>query len=150
MSIRGAVSKKNTCFAQVGGLERKPVWRAARLVPFLEQLMPDVDFVMTFPCYFLQTERGNIESVVVNGDTCICLFTDSDILETWYQEKYSANFIPRTADVVKILNIGELRGTLEEIHPQLVAQDVYHLVIDPTPGKLVGQVTIREFLDHVR
>lgn len=40
--------------------------------------MPNVDFEMTYPCYFLHNAAGNPEVVQVDGNTCLCLFTDQD------------------------------------------------------------------------
>jgi len=111
--------------------------------------LPDVDFAMPYPCYFLMTKKRKIEQLVSEGEKCICLFTDHDTLECWYQEKYGANFTTRTVEVVECVAREQLICLLKGIRPQMVANEIEHIAIDPTPGKLVGRVTIDELLNHL-
>jgi len=112
--------------------------------------MPDIDFVMTYPCYFLLTEGGNPESVTSEGDRCVCLFTDRDLVESFYKEKYGDNFRSRAINVLTFESKEALINTLCAWEPQLSAQDVSCVAIDATPGRLVGRVLIRDFLDEIK
>jgi hypothetical protein len=111
--------------------------------------MPDVDFAMTYPCYFLLTGAGNPESVTFEGDRCICMFTDRDLVESFYKGTYGDNFTSRTIEVLTCDCKEALINTLCSWKPQLTAQDVFYLAIDATPGRLVGRVLIREFVHEI-
>ncbi len=111
--------------------------------------MPDVDFAMSYPCFFLLTERGNPESVISDGDHCICLFTDRDNGEKFYKGHYGDNFVTRTVEVIEMPNRLRLLARLRELEPQLAVQNVCHVAIDPTPGKFIARVTFAELMGHL-
>ena len=111
--------------------------------------MPNVEFAMTYPCYFLLTGSGNPESIISEGDRCLCLFTDRDLAESFYKEKYGDNFASPAVDVIAFHSAEALVNTLENWTSQLNAQGVRHLAIDATPGRAVGRAVIREFVMEI-
>lgn len=50
--------------------------------------MSDTDFVMTYPCFFLLNEHGAPDIVQIDDALCVCLFTDSDTVQGFFQDKY--------------------------------------------------------------
>lgn len=111
--------------------------------------MPDIDFVMTYPCYFLLTAEGNLTTIIIDSNTCLCLFTDNDILKTFYREKFGSSTEDREISVVECLGYDGLIETLKEHEAELALHNVFHLAIDPTLGKMVGYVLIREFIEQL-
>jgi hypothetical protein len=111
--------------------------------------MPDVDFAMSYPCHFLLTASGNPESITSDGHRCICLFTDRDLVESFYRDKYGGDVVSRTIEVFTCDDREALLGTLREWAPPLADQGVFHLAIDVSPGKMVGRVPITEFIDEI-
>lgn len=107
--------------------------------------MPEVDFVMTYPCYFLLTEAGNPEAVVIDGEQCLCLFTDSDLLEPFYKEKYRESIAPRQVRTWTMSNRLELLSTLKDFQTQL-APGVVHVAIDASPRKRTIYVRFNELI----
>lgn len=108
--------------------------------------MLDIDFVMTYPCYFLLTEKMNPESVIIRDDLCVCLFTDYDLVESFYKEKYGKHFVIRKIQVIEVKNQPGLVDFLTEKQPELAQENVLYLAIDTSPGKMVGRVLISEFI----
>ena len=111
--------------------------------------MREPKFAMTYPCYFLLTEEGNPESLVSEGDRCICLFTDRDLAESWYKAKYGDNFAIQRIQVIVCRSEEPLINNLREWQKKLSAQKVFHLAIDATPRKLVARVLISEFIKEI-
>jgi hypothetical protein len=108
--------------------------------------MPDIDFAMTYPCYLLLTASGNPESIVVDGRTCVCLFTDEDLVKGFYRGKYGPSASDREFEVDAFLEYDGLIGTIREWEKEFADQGVFHIAIDPTPGKMTAYVEIQEFI----
>jgi hypothetical protein len=108
--------------------------------------MPEVDFAMTYPCHFLLTEQGNPESVVIDGEKCICLFTDRDLVERFYKDKYGDMFATRTIEVLTLPERLALIQTIRDWQTQLAPQGCSHVAIDTSPGKVAAYVTFAELL----
>jgi len=111
--------------------------------------MSEIDFAMTYPCYFLLTKRGNPETVISEGVRCVCLFTDSDLIEPFYKDKYGNAIEAVEIEVMPIENRESLLTMLREIEIELAEQNVYFLAIDVTPNKMVGRVLIRKFIEDL-
>ena len=111
--------------------------------------MPDIDFVMTYPCYFLLTQAGNPEALLVDGNKCVCLFTDRDLVESFYKDKYGDDFVSRTIEAFTCNCKDALLNTLREWEQQLAARGVSWLALDATPRKMVGTVRIHEFVEEI-
>ena len=110
--------------------------------------MPDIDFVMTYPCFFLLNENGNPESVIIDGLYCLCLFTDFDLVESFYKSKYGNHFVTKEIDALRCDDRGKLVSFLREEKSNLAEQNVQHLAIDTTPGKMTMCVDIQEFINE--
>src|SRR5689334_21843353 len=111
--------------------------------------MPDVDFVMPYPCYFLLDKLSNPEFVIVGELRCLCLFTDKDLVERFYKEKYGANFATREISAATMPTAAILIETMKKWQEQLALEGCMHVAIDPGGGKQVMYVTIVELLDHL-
>jgi hypothetical protein len=111
--------------------------------------MPEVDFAMTYPCHFLMNGQGNPESVVIDGESCICLFTDRDLVERFYKDKYGDNFATRAIEVLTMPERLALIQTLRDWQPQLTPQGCIHVAIDTSPGKTAAYVTFAELLKEL-
>lgn len=111
--------------------------------------MPEVDFLMTYPCYFLLTEKENPESVVIDGERCICLFTDIHLVEPFYKDKHGDNFATRQIQTWTMTERIGLLKTLKDWQPELAPQNVTHVAIDATPGKQTSYVTIAELIEDL-
>lgn len=46
------------------------------------------DFVMTYPAFFPLNEHGAPELVDTGEKLCVCLFTDADLVGTFYRDKH--------------------------------------------------------------
>ena len=102
--------------------------------------MPDVDFAMAYPCYFLLTETGNPEHVTSDGNRVNCILTDRDLAESFYKDKYGDNFTSRAINVDRCDSKEALINTLRDWEPQLADQHVFYLAVNATPGRLVARV----------
>jgi len=43
---------------------------------------------MTYPAFFLLNEHDAPDLVEIDGRLCVCLFTDVDLVQTFYRDKY--------------------------------------------------------------
>ncbi len=114
-----------------------------------DQPVPDVDFVMTYPCYLLLRSNAHPGSVVSRGDHCICLFTDRDLVETFYKGAYGDNSAGRSIEVITMPDKPGLLEMLHSVESELADQGFSHLALDATPGKRIACVLIREFIEHL-
>jgi|SRR5579863_807785 len=108
--------------------------------------MPEVDFVMSYPCYFLLTANGNPETIMVGSDRCVCLFTDRHDVELFYKDKYGDNFAHREIEVMAFTGKQGLIETLQGMQDDLLANNMRHISVDFCPGKQIGYVEIDEFV----
>jgi hypothetical protein len=109
--------------------------------------MPLDDFLVTYPCYILLREDGDLGYFVIQGGKCLCLFTDEDVLDTFHQARHGA----KAADFEALVfdRPDQLVGALRCFEAQLARQQVIQIAIDPTPGKRVSCVPMRDFIAHL-
>src|SRR5215475_10032099 len=62
----------------------------------VEAMSDEVEFQMTYPCYFLCGDRGGLVCITVNFVTCLCLFTQLGKLQAFKQAQ-SINASPDLA-----------------------------------------------------
>jgi hypothetical protein len=110
----------------------------------------DIEFQMTYPCYFLCGDRGGLVCITVNFVTCLCLFTQLGKLQTFHRAQ-SAAASSEPAFPLKVAfatcdNADELINRLTAAEIELSASKVTHLAINPAPGEPVPYITIREFV----
>ena len=108
--------------------------------------MPDVEFEMTYPCFFIMRENGTPETVHSEGDHCICLFTDRDLGESFFRGTYGDEFVTKTVNVLGMANQNDLVEYLTRVQSQ---SEIDHVAIDASPGKLVGRATISGLIEEL-
>ena len=114
--------------------------------------MPDdVEFQMSYPCYFLCGDRGGLVCITVDFVTCLCLFTDTDTLRTFQQDQPQKQqddlAFPLEIACVTCHTQDELIDRLTDVEEELAESGIHHLAINPAPGEPVAYVTIREFIE---
>jgi hypothetical protein len=115
--------------------------------------MLDIDFVMTYPCYFLCGDGGGLVCITVDNADCLCLFTDTDVLRNFHQDMQSKqeDYKPFALEVsfVTCHTYGELMERLTCAEADLETSGIHFLAIDPTPGKPILYTAIREFIEQL-
>ena len=109
--------------------------------------MPEIDFAMTYPCYFLLKQNGEPDWIVSESGCCICLFTDWHLAETFYKDRYGVDLATRPTAVMIFENQKNLTTTLAQSERQLAETGLRHLAIDATPKKPVATSLIRDFIE---
>jgi hypothetical protein len=95
----------------------------------------DIEFEMTYPCYFLCGERGGLVCITVDFVTCLCLFTDPKKLKTFQEEQVRSH----PDDIAFPLEIAfaachtrdELVDRLDAAETELASAGVHHVAINP-------------------
>jgi hypothetical protein len=110
----------------------------------------EVEFQMTYPCYFLCGDRGGLVCITVNAVTCLCLFTQLGKLHA-FQQAQSTNASsdvasPREVAFATCDNAEQLVDRLKAAEIELAASKVGHLAINPTSGEPVAYISIRDFI----
>ncbi|HEX3599536.1 MAG TPA: hypothetical protein VHU84_05300 [Lacipirellulaceae bacterium] len=111
----------------------------------------EVEFQMTYPCYFLCGDRGGLVCITVNFVTCLCLFTELAKLQS-FQQSQPTNAPPDFAFPLEVAfatcqNASELIDRLSAAEKELAASKVAHLAINPRPGEPVPYISIRAFIE---
>jgi hypothetical protein len=109
----------------------------------------EIEFQMTYPCYFLCGDRGGLVCIAVDSVTCLCLFTQLGKLHTF--QKAQAGASPDLAFPLEVAfatcdNAEELISRLKAAEIELAASKVSHLAINPAPGEPVPYIAIRDFI----
>ena len=107
--------------------------------------MPDEPVSLSYPCYFALTERDAHERVQIDGFSCLCLFTDSDLVKAFHRRKYRTRGeqLPRVYTLEKA---AELRTFLRRNEKRFAKENCRHVAIDPSPGLAPVYVTFRELM----
>jgi hypothetical protein len=110
----------------------------------------EVEFQMTYPCYFLCGDRGGLVCIAVDFVTCLCLFTQLGKLQT-FQKAQSAIASPDLAFPLEVAfatcdNAEELISRLKAAELELAASKVSHVAINPAPGEPIAYIAIRDFI----
>src|ERR1700741_160616 len=106
----------------------------------------EVPFEMTYPCYFILKAAGNLLIVDVEGNGCVCLFTDDDLARSFCD----ASAAGESLGLGRVENQADLLCYLEECEAGLLKIGARFLAIDVTIGKRPSIVLIREFIDVLR
>lgn len=110
----------------------------------------DVEFRMTYPCYFLCGDRGGLVCITVDSVTCLCLFTQLGRLHT-FQKGQSAGAPLASASQSDVTfatcdNAEELIDRLKSAEVELAASKVSHIAINPAPGEPIAFISIHDFI----
>jgi hypothetical protein len=111
--------------------------------------MPEFDFVMTYPCYFLLTKHSNPETVIVDENLCLCLFTDIHLVEQFYHEKYGNDGFTLEIETCTIPDCATLTQILRECQSELAQQGCTSIAIDASRHRMVGYFSLDDFMGEV-
>jgi hypothetical protein len=114
--------------------------------------MPEDDsFRMAYPCYFLCGDRGGLVCITVDFVACLCLFTDTDTLQSFQQDpqqlQQNGMAFPLEVACVACHTYQEIIDRLNVAEAELAASGVHHIAINPGAGQFVAYTTIREFIE---
>jgi hypothetical protein len=114
--------------------------------------MPDdVEFRMTYPCYFLCGDRGGLVCITVDFVTCLCMFTDAAKLQAFQQDQLARRqediAFPLEVAFAACHNYDELIDRLSIAETELAASGIHHLAINPAPGEPAAYISILEFIE---
>jgi hypothetical protein len=111
----------------------------------------DVEFRMTYPCYFLCGDGGGLVCITVDFVTCLCMFTDAAKLQAFQQDQVARQpsdiAFPQEVAFAACRNYDELIDRLTTAESELAASGIHHLAINPAPGEPAGYISIREFIE---
>jgi hypothetical protein len=106
------------------------------------------DFVMTYPAFFLLNEHDTPEIVDIDDNICLCLFTDVDLLQSFYREKHGKG--DEHVQVIAAHSRAELLQILKEWQPIFATDGIRFVGFDVSPwrrpmyGELVGFIAFLE------
>lgn len=109
----------------------------------------DIEFQMTYPCYFLCGDRGGLVCITVNSVTCLCLFTEMTKLHAFQRDQQDEQAGPAATSQVAFAacdNVDELVKRLRAAETELAASKVDHLAINPVAGEPVPYISIHDFI----
>ena len=113
----------------------------------------DIDFVMTYPCYFLFGESGGLQCNTVDGKECLCLFTSKETVQRFHQilqhQLHGPHLEFLMASVDECPDYDGLMDRLKSGEAELAASGIGHIVIDPVPGRPVCYAPIRDFIEQL-
>ena len=100
------------------------------------------DYLITYPCFILMKTEDAPRIINLQGERCIWLFTDSDLLFRFHSSQRL-----RTAKVVAAQCDDKLtlKRVIEELEPALSEENVERIAIDAIAGRIL---TVR-LLDFV-
>lgn len=111
--------------------------------------MSSIDFVIVYPCYIPVQPNGICYTFNAEGDDCVALFTDEDLLN-----QYFSDFITKGPHVRLTFQDQEvLADFLEEANGKKnsAGHPVTHIIIDQTAKAIRARVySIQEFLKHLK
>lgn len=95
--------------------------------------MSDSEFVMTYPCFFVVNEHGAPDIVQIDDALCVCLFTDSDTVQGFHQDKYGTTDAGPKVFVMK--SPADLIHMLREWQTVFEHDGIRFVAFDVTPQK---------------
>jgi hypothetical protein len=111
--------------------------------------MADTEFVLTYPCFFLLSQRGQFTTVLVEERRSVALFTDEGLVRRFCQLQAEHGPDSTSLDVIKCIMEQGLVGILIENETAWAQHQILHLAIDPTKKGLRGFVQIRKCIEQL-
>src|SRR4051812_16351457 len=97
----------------------------------------DIEFHMTYPCYFLYADQGGLVCSIVDGRDCLCLFTSTPMVQRFQHAKQLLLHGPNQVDLEVVVDkcddYDALIARLKSGETDLATAGVRHIVIDPVP-----------------
>jgi hypothetical protein len=110
--------------------------------------MPEFDFVMTYP-YFLLAKRSNPETVIVDENLCLCLFTDIHLVDQFYHDKHGNDGFTLGMETCTMPDCATLKQILRECPSELAQQGCTSIAIDASRHRIVGYFSMEDFIGEV-
>lgn len=110
--------------------------------------MPDSEFVMTYPCFFVRDERGTPDVVQFDDLLCACLFTDANTVQTFYHNKHGRSDVWLKICVMK--SAAELLHVLKEWQPQFREHGILSIAFDVSPGRRPMHIRYVDLMDDLQ
>lgn len=113
--------------------------------------MPEIDFVMSYPCFFLQgSDPSRIKTGLFEGETVIPMFTDRDLALSYFEQIERPVTGSSELTMSRIDSEEQLMGFLFEFKDGWAEQGIHDLVIDVTKGKMCFAVAVEEFIRELK
>ncbi len=114
--------------------------------------MPDdsPDFTMRYPAYVPQTPAGTPEIVEIDGNVCLCVFTNRKKVERHHQDKYRPAAGFRNVPVWSFKTSAELAEFLIANEAQFAAQKCQHVAFDVSRGVPPLYTTFRDVVEFLK
>jgi hypothetical protein len=106
------------------------------------------DFAITYPAFFLLNEHDVPELVEIDGNLCVCLFTDVDLVRTFYRDKHGKG--PANAQAIVMHSWSELLQFVKQWQPAFEQDGIRFVAFDVSPrrrpfyGELVQLIALLE------
>lgn len=108
--------------------------------------VPGPDYVMTYPYFILMDEAVPL-AISVEGEWCICLFTDRDLVNQFHlAHRRDTSPAGLTVSVIEGSDRKLLIRILKEWKPELIKLDITRVAVDPTPERQVRTARIGDFI----
>jgi hypothetical protein len=113
----------------------------------------DVEFEMTYPCYFLYAEGGGLQCNTVDGHECLCLFTSAPMVQRFHTAMMTQHHGPQHGwREVAVDTVNDYDGLIDRLksgEADMAASGIRHIVIDPSPGYPVMYTSVRDFIEQL-
>jgi hypothetical protein len=109
---------------------------------------PPIDFEMTYPCYMALRPNGVPHTCNADGDNCVAVFTDDDMVDRFFASMNARGQLGR----VTIQNSEALRALLSQCNDAETPEGrvVTHVIIDPTEGAKSRTHSIVAFVRYLQ
>jgi hypothetical protein len=109
--------------------------------------LPMIEFVMTYPCFVPLHQPGVAVTLTAEGDDCVPIFTDDDLLRRFFESSTRPGAVLVRAEFADAAALVRFLRQFEgcELGPRRV---VTHVIIDPIAGRARVH-SIGEFVAHL-
>ena len=124
------------------------VARPIELVYFVPRPVPS-SRKMSYPAYIPKTPAGAPELVEIDGNVCVCLYTNRKALERFYIDKYSPTAAFLSVPAWSFISAAELVTFLTKSKRQFVQQECRFVAVNVQPGVQPMYATIAAFVEEL-
>ncbi len=103
------------------------------------------DFQLTYPCFILLNGPAP-RTILVQGEWCVCLFTDRDLVEQFHLHLRRDQ--PGGSSTVEVLEFSARDQLIDVLQAclRVLADDVTRVAVDATPDRQVRTARIGDFI----
>ena len=102
------------------------------------------DFVMTYTGFFLLNDHDAPELVEIDGKLCVCFFTDTELVATFYRDKHGKG--AEHAQVIAAHSRAELLQILGQWQPVFDNDGIRFVAFDVSPRRRPMYGELGEFI----